>query len=132
MNCQSKIRIVVVWGLLLSTLLCVCAPIVRAEDPCEYARAAGAERSSGCLWYTVGCALPILGVIGSYLITPDPPTAALVGKGPSYIDTYVDCYKGGARSVQAKWAWIGCGCGVLLGIPITSCLLGLGSWPTYP
>lgn len=131
MRIQSSVRIVVVYALLVSMLLSLNAPILRAEDPCEYARSAGAERSSGCLWYSIGCVLPILGVIGAYLITPDPPMAALVGKGPAYVDTYIDCYKGGATSVQAKWAWIGCGCGTLLGVPLLAtagCLRGLTSW----
>ena len=131
MTYPSKTRVVIVSALLISFTLGVCAPVLRAEDPCEYARSAGAERASGCLWYTIGCALPIIGAIGSYIITPDPPAAALVGKGANYVDTYVDCYKGGATSVQAKWAWIGCGCGTLLGIPLLAtagCLSGLGSW----
>lgn len=127
---SSTARVFVVSALLISLLIGMCAPVLRAEDPCEYARSAGAERASGCLWYSIGCALPIIGVIGSYIITPDPPAAALVGKGANYVDTYVDCYKSGATSVQAKWAWIGCGCGVLLGIPILAtagCIGGLGS-----
>lgn len=124
--CNGIIRTIVSLITMFSLLTHVTeAQSLRAGDPCEYARSVGAENTSGCLWFSVGCILPVVGVIGAYLIRPDPPATLLVGKGADYIAVYADCYEGGAVGNQAKWAWIGCGSALVL-VPVVYMGLFIG------
>ena len=55
-----------------------------------------------------GCLLGSIGLLGSYLYEPSPPTSRLLGKSPEYILFYSDAYKAKARSVQARASVLGC------------------------
>lgn len=112
----------------------VTAQSLRADDPCINAEAYGARETSSCLWFGVGFCLPLVGPVTSYIIKPDPPASALVGKGSAYVDIYVDCYKSGAVSSQSKWAWIGT-CSCIVSIPVAlvlSCVTGIGNLSMGP
>lgn len=112
--CRTVVMIVT---LLVVTVQSMHAQSLRENDPCEYARSLGADDTSGCLWFSAGCMLSIVGVAGAYLIRPNPPASLLVGRGPDYVATYADCYERGAVGNQAKWAWIGCGTSFVL-VPV--------------
>lgn len=83
-----------------------------ATETCEDARQAAQSKTSGALWFGAGCLLNGLGVLGAYVVKPDPPMTTLVGKDAVYVAKYTDCYQDEAKSVQTKWAWIGCGASV--------------------
>lgn len=85
-----------------------------ATETCEDARQAASNNTSGALWFGAGCLLNGLGVIGAYVLKPDPPMSAVVGKDAVYVAKYTDCYKEEAVKAQTKWAWIGCGASVAL------------------
>ena len=70
---------------------------------------------------------PIVGLGAIYSHQPGPPVERLIGKSPEYVSTYTDAYKSKARSLRTKSAAFGAvtGCGVLTGVTIVGCLLGL-------
>lgn len=110
------------------------AQSMRADDPCVQAEAEGSRESTSCLWFGVGYCLPFIGPISAYIIKPEPPASVFVGKSPAYLDLYIDCYKSGAVSNQAKWAWIGT-CSCLVSIPLLlvgSCVTGIGGLSKGP
>ncbi|MEN9281365.1 MAG: hypothetical protein RL594_300 [Bacteroidota bacterium] len=82
---------------------------VVAQDPCFEGKALASEKTNGCIWFSAGCLLSGLGVVGAYVIKPDPPMTAVVGKDAAYVAQLTDCYKDEAVGIQTKWAWIGCG-----------------------
>lgn len=82
---------------------------VVAQDPCFEGKALAAEKTNGCIWFAAGCLLNGLGVVGAYVVKPDPPMTAVVGKDAAYVAQLTDCYKDEAGGIQTKWAWIGCG-----------------------
>jgi hypothetical protein len=79
------------------------------DEACAAAQADAEEETSGALWFLAGCALTWVGVVGAYVIKPNPTATKLLGKSPEYVAAYTDCYKDKAVSIQTKWAWIGCG-----------------------
>ncbi|MGA2506934.1 MAG: hypothetical protein ABSF80_05600 [Chitinispirillaceae bacterium] len=52
-----------------------------------------------------------IGIILSFMVPPEPPESALLGKSTSYIFGYTEAYKSAARWKNAKWATLGCGIG---------------------
>lgn len=80
-----------------------------SAETCEDARQAASSKTSSTVWFGAGCLLNGLGVIGAYVIKPDPPMTSIVGKDAMYVAKYTDCYQDEATSIQTKWAWIGCG-----------------------
>ena len=135
MSLQSFTRTTLCWlapWIVLSHV--VSAQSLRADDPCLNAEAYGSRETSSCLWFGVGFCLPFAGPISSYIIKPDPPASAVVGKSSAYVELYADCYKSGAISNQSKWAWIGT-CSCILAIPVAlavSCVTGIGSLSMGP
>lgn len=93
-------------GLCLACMLVVTS--VSAQDACVEGRVLASERTSSTIWFLAGCTLSGLGVLGAYVIQPDPPMTALVGKDAAYVAQLTDCYKDQAGGIQTKWAWIGC------------------------
>jgi len=63
---------------------------------------------NGNLWAAIGFFGCIFGVAAAYLIEPTPPASRLIGKSPEYIQTYTDCYKSAAKSIQTNKAINGC------------------------
>jgi hypothetical protein len=92
----------------------VAADVLQSTDACTEARRDAETETSGILWFAAGCVLGLLGVLGAYLIKPNPPSSKMLGKSPEYVAQYTDCYKDSAGSIQTKWAWIGCGTGAVL------------------
>jgi hypothetical protein len=67
------------------------------------------QETSAALWFIAGCGVGALGVVGAYVISPNPSASKLLGKSPEYVAAYTDAYKEKAKSIQTKNAWIGCG-----------------------
>lgn len=96
----------VIAGICLSCILLTTS--VAAQDPCLEGKMLASERTSATVWFAAGCLLSGLGVVGAYVIKPDPPMTSLVGKDAAYVAQLTDCYKDEAGGIQTKWAWIGC------------------------
>lgn len=94
---------------LASLMFVTTASKAYSVETCEDARQAAQSKTSSALWFGAGCLLNGLGVLGAYVIKPDPPMTSIVGKDAVYVAKYTDCYQDEATSVQTKWAWIGCG-----------------------
>ncbi len=78
-------------------------------DACTEAEMRAQSESNGVLWFGAGCLLGPLGVLGSYVIMPNPPASMMIGKSAEYVAQYSDCYKEKSVSLQSKNAWWGCG-----------------------
>lgn len=85
MSLQSFTRTTLCWlasWIVLSHV--VSAQSLRANDPCLNAEAYCSRETSSCLWFGIGFCLPFAGPISSYIIKPDPPASAVVGKSSAY------------------------------------------------
>lgn len=60
------------------------------------------------MWLGVGCLLGWVGLLISYLVQPSPPATALMGKSPEYVVAYTEAYKEKMKSLQTKYALVGC------------------------
>jgi hypothetical protein len=78
----------------------------------------GKANTSGILWFGAGCVGSWVGVLVSYLVTPNPPGTRLLGKSSEYVAAYTGSYSESAKSVQTKNAWTGC--------VVNACLSGVG------
>jgi len=98
---------------ILIIFLCIAVvglPILSyAQDPARDAQLAAEENTSKILWFGAGFLGGIIGVILAYVIKPSPPASTLVGKSPDYVAAYTDAYREECKSIQTKYAWIGCG-----------------------
>jgi len=67
------------------------------------------DAKGNILWIPGGCCI-FLGttVVLAYLLKPDPPAQALMGKSSEYVLGYTDGYKDKARDKNATYAMIGC------------------------
>lgn len=83
-------------------------PFTSFADACDDGRAMANNEVNGAVWFGIGCLGGPLGVGAAYVVKPDPPTSALVGKPADYIAKFTDCYRDEAKGIQAKNAWIGC------------------------
>jgi uncharacterized membrane protein YfcA len=79
-------------------------------------------------WFLVGFTCGILGVGGAYIMTPQVPPVALIGKSIEYISGYTAGYQEKARNQNALYASAGCAAGyvlyllvILLSIPSGPC-----------
>ena len=81
---------------------------VRLQEPCPEAKAAAENDVNGTLWFLGGCLGGIIGLGAAYIIEPDPPSQALVGKSDQYVAEYTDCYKNAAGDTQQTQALYGC------------------------
>jgi hypothetical protein len=71
--------------------------------------------TNGGLWFVVGCAVGILGVLLGYVMEPSPPPTRLLGRPPEYVAAYTASYRHAGKQEQGKRAMTGC----LLGTAIT-------------
>ena len=60
------------------------------------------------MWLGVGCLLGWVGLLIGYLVQPSPPATALMGKSPEYVAAYTEAYKEKMKSLQTKYALVGC------------------------
>ena len=69
------------------------------------------------MWFAIGCLLPVgVGLLTPYFYQPSPPTAALLGKSPTYVAYYTDTYKQKTRNLQFTSAAGGCILGTLASV----------------
>ncbi|MYF99794.1 hypothetical protein F4212_11805 [Candidatus Poribacteria bacterium] len=71
-----------------------------------------AERDAGSdtnklIWFVVGLALSIIGLLAAYIYQQDPPASRFFEKSEEYSLFYTDAYKAKLRSVQVKYALFG-------------------------
>ncbi len=85
-----------------------------------------AEQNVGtAIWFVAGLFLSVLGFAMGYLIAPNPPASLLIGKSVEYVMAFTDAYKSKGKSMQGKWALIGCAVNAALwGVLI----LAVGIW----
>lgn len=95
---------------LVGFIFCVTSIALHAApaDACTDAQMRAKDASNGGLWFAVGCLTGPLGVVGSYVIKPDPPASAMLGKDATYVANYTDCYRESSVASQTKNAWWGC------------------------
>ncbi len=102
-------------------------PPATAGDPMVGAIADG-ERdavadTNGALWFIVGCAVGVLGVVLGYVVEPSPPPARLLGRSADYVATYTQSYHHAAKQQQGKRAMSGCLVGTLVTVAIYAAVL---------
>gem|GEM_PF-2484070 len=97
------------------------------EDVCERARLDASKRVKGLTWFALGCLIPAVGIIASYVVEPTPSGLELIGKSSEYVETYTACYTDKGRSIQIGNAWLGCATGCLTNILIYAAYLGVMS-----
>ncbi len=73
-------------------------------------------------WFAAGCLLDLIGVAGAYLIVPDPPAEALMGKTADYVADYTAGYKDAIRGEDTKYALYGWGTEVVVSGAACCCL----------
>jgi hypothetical protein len=77
-------------------------------------RADGARDGEGrYVWFLGGAACSIVGVGASYVMKPDPPTAALMGKSAEYAMGYTEGYRKVSQEKNTTYAWYGCAADVV-------------------
>ncbi len=59
------------------------------------------------IWFVVGLALSIIGLLAAYIYQQDPPLSRLFEKSEEYSLFYTDAYKAKSRSLQVKYALVG-------------------------
>ena len=94
---------------------------VKFQQPCAEAKAAAEDDVNGTLWFLGGCLGGIIGLGAAYIIEPDPPSQALVGKSDQYVAEYTDCYAEAGGDKQQDRALYGC----LTNAAATAALYGL-------
>jgi len=75
--------------------------IVEAENLAE-------KNVNKFLWFAFGFLCNFVGPAVGYLLAPDPPQAALLGKSPEYVATFTDAYQKKAKSIQGTYGLYGC------------------------
>ncbi len=59
------------------------------------------------IWFVVGLALSIIGLLAAYIYQQDPPASRFFEKSEEYSLFYTDAYKAKSRSLQVKYALVG-------------------------
>ena len=77
-------------------------------DPISASTVAAQANTNKFLWFGAGCLFGLLGVGAAYLVEPNPPATALVGKNSNYVALYTENYKKVAKGIQTKQAIWGC------------------------
>lgn len=97
--------------------------ILTSSSPqaCQAATTRANSDTNGTLWFAAGCILGVLGLVGAYVIEPNPPATALVGQDEQYVAEYTDCYQDTAGDIQQKQALYGC----LAGTAATALIYGV-------
>ena len=98
------------------------------EEVCQQARQDAQAEVNRALWGSAGFFFGLLGIGAAYVLEPDPPAAKLVGKDPSYVMVYTDCFKKAGRDLQVRAAVEGCVVGRLVTVGLSvlylACVLG--------
>ncbi len=63
--------------------------------------------ASKILWFVVGFALSVLGLLVAYIYQQAPPISRLYEKSQEYTMFYTDAYKAKSRAIQVKYALVG-------------------------
>ena len=110
-----KIRFVSTFVVLLCLSMPLLASAQQPVDEMQQARA-DAERDveryvSLPAWGAVGFGCGCFGVAYAYLATPEIPAGILLGKTPTYVDTYTRVYREHTKRRRLQAAVIGCGIG---------------------
>ena len=59
------------------------------------------------LWFVVGLALSVVGILVAYIYQQSPPASRFFDKSQEYTVFYTDAYKAKSRGIQVKYAVIG-------------------------
>ncbi len=109
----TKSTIFKVFAVLLVAMMVLNPVLLIAQDEstnaCMQAEQDATMDTNGTLWFAAGCLGGVIGLLAAYAIQPNPPASKLVGKSPSYVATYTDCYRAKAKSIQTHKALTGCG-----------------------
>jgi len=68
--------------------------------------------TQAAVWFILGCAGSLLGLLVAQVITATPPQAALVGKSTEYVAVYTDVYVRKVKSIRTTYSLYGCGASV--------------------
>lgn len=94
------------------SLMVIAVPILAQQGDSAAGRMAGEQSArvatNGNLWLAAGCLGGVIGVVIAYVVEPNPPATALLGKSPEYVAAYTDGYRMAARRIQTGKAWTGC------------------------
>jgi len=95
---------------MLMALLILAVPILaqQAENAALLAQEQARRDVNATTWFIIGFFLGIVGYALAYLIVPNPPSSALVGKSPEYVAIYSDAYREEGKRIQTSKALIGC------------------------
>ncbi|MBN2379227.1 hypothetical protein JXM67_05440 [candidate division WOR-3 bacterium] len=96
-------------------------------DACLKARHDAEKKVQGMAWFALGCLMPVVGIIASYVVEPRPSGLELLGKSPEYVAAYTDCYEDKGRSIQIGNAWLGCASGCLVNVLLYAAYIGFMS-----
>ena len=66
----------------------------------------------------IGCGCLIYGVPAAFLVVPSPKQERLIGKSADYVYVYTSAYKAKRRSLQTRYAMIGCATTTVIGIGV--------------
>ena len=80
------------------------------------ARRDAQQHTSPLAWTAIGFVCGGCGVGYAYFRTPPIPAGALLGKTPTYVDTYTRVYRQTAKGLRTRAAIIGCGISAAAGI----------------
>ncbi len=72
------------------------------------------RNANAALYFIIGCAGSIIGLLVAQLSTPSPPAIALVGKSPEYVAAYTDVYVRKIKSTRTKYSLYGCGANIII------------------
>ena len=94
------------------------APLLSQEGTTAFSRGKldGEKAAKGdpVVWSLAGAGCGCFGLLGAYLITPNPPASNLLGKSPEYVLGYTKAYKDESRKKNLRYAFIGCLANVVL------------------
>lgn len=79
------------------------------QQAIEDARRDAQQYISPLAWTAIGFVCSCFGVAYAYFGTPPIPAGALLGKTPTYVDTYTRVYRQTAKGLRLRSAIIGCG-----------------------
>jgi hypothetical protein len=77
------------------------------------------EAKGNALWLLAGFGCNCLGVLAAYMVKPNPPTYALVGKSSDYVMGYTEGYQKKSKNKNANYAWLGCAANALVSIALS-------------
>ena len=104
----------------VTAFMILAVPILAQQGDLAAGRMAGSTAArtdtNGTAWLAIGCLFGCLGVGAAYVLEPNPPTTALLGKSPEYVAAYTDSYRQTAKRKRTSKAWTGCVVGTLLSI----------------